>query len=329
MTCTACFYVADVTPDPGRGRLDAMEMTKNAAPPAEPRDADELVISGVPGRRAIPACTAALVVAVGLVVWGARQQSHGAGHVWVFGVLLLVLAILAQRGLTQVSPGEAVVVQVFGRYLGTIREPGLCWLVPWCARRRVSVKIRADETPVVKVNDADGNPVEVAVVAVWQVADTAKAVFGVDDVATFVATQVGIAMRQTVGSYPYDDHGSGRPCLRSSATEISVILAADIAERVASAGARIVETRITRLAYAPEIAHALLRRQQADAVVAARRKIVDGAVGMVEEALARLTADGVVDFDDERRAAMVGNLLVVLCGDQSTQPVVNAGTLYQ
>jgi regulator of protease activity HflC (stomatin/prohibitin superfamily) len=228
-----------------------------------------------------------------------------------------------------VPPGDAVVVQLFGSYRGTIRDPGLSWVNPWAVRRRISVKIRSYETPLLRVNDSEGNPVEIALVAVWEVADTAKAVFAVDDVSGFVAVQAEIAARQTATSYPYDDHGTGKPCLRASTAEITGWLCADLAERVGAAGVHVLETRITQLGYAPEIAHAMLRRQQAEAVVAARQKIVDGAVGMVESALARLATDGIVEFDEERKAAMVSNMLVVLCSDQAIQPVVNTGTLYQ
>jgi regulator of protease activity HflC (stomatin/prohibitin superfamily) len=292
-------------------------------------------MAGVSGRGALRLGAAALVAAVALLAWGIRVMVHDQAHPAVRGGLLVAVAVLAAvgvsilRGLNTVAPGEALVVQLFGRYLGTVRQPGLRWVIPWATRHRISVKIRTCETGPSKVNDADGNPVEIAVVAVWQVADTARAVFAVEDVTAFVATQVEVAARQTAMSYPYDDHGTGKACLRASTAEISTILSTDITERVASAGVRVLETRITRLSYAPEIAHAMLRRQQAEAVVAARLRIVDGAVGMVEGALARLAADGIVEFDEDRKAAMVSNMLVVLCSDQATQPVVNTGTIYQ
>ena len=199
---------------------------------------------------------------------------------------------------------------------------------PYAKRRKVSTKIRNHETPTAKVNDADGNPIEIAAVVVWQVEDTAKAVFGVENVTEFVAVQAEAAVRQIANDYPYDDHEGGLS-LRGSAGEINAWLADQITQRVTSAGVKVIEARLTRLAYAPEIAHAMLRRQQAGAMVAARQKIVDGAVGMVESALARLDADGLVELDAERKAAMVSNMLVVLCSDHSTQPVVNTGTLYQ
>ena len=200
---------------------------------------------------------------------------------------------------------------------------------PAAKRLTISTKIRSHVTATAKVNDADGNPIEIAAVVVWQVEDTAKAVFGVDDLVRFVAVQAETAVRQLASSYPYDDHGVGVPSLRGAPEEINTQLAEQIVLRVAPAGVRIIESRLTRLAYAPEIAHAMLRRQQAGAMVAARQRIVDGAVGMVEAALARLDADGLVELDAERKAAMVSNMLVVLCSDHPTQPVVNTGTLYQ
>jgi regulator of protease activity HflC (stomatin/prohibitin superfamily) len=195
-------------------------------------------------------------------------------------------------------------------------------------RRKVSTRIRNHETDVLKVNDADGNPIEIAAVVVWQVADTARAVFEVDDFIEFVAIQTETAVRHIANSYPYDAHGDAQMSLRDNADEITGKLSAEIGARVQSAGVEVIESRITRLAYAPEIAHAMLQRQQASAVVAARQRIVEGAVGMVELALDRLAAHDVVELDEERKAAMVSNLLVVLCGDRSTQPIVNAGSLY-
>jgi len=292
-------------------------------------------LSGTPGLRVLPLCIMALVVAVVLVILGVKleiQHSAPAGlrvALWVVAAALVLIAIKTLGGLTQVTPGEAVVVQLFGGYQGTIRDPGLRWVNPLAVKHRVSVKIRSYQTPVTKVSDADGNPIEIAVVVVWQVTDTAKAAFAVDDVRDFVATQAEIAVRQMASRYPYDDHGTGRPCLRSSSLQVADELAADISARVTPAGVDVSETRITQLSYAPEIAHAMLRRQQADAIVAARQKIVDGAVGMVESALAKLATDGIVELDEERKAAMVSNMLVVLCSDHATQPVVNTGTLYQ
>jgi len=247
----------------------------------------------------------------------------------VLGVLVAVAAYVVMTGLTQVAPGEARVVQFFGRYIGTIRTDGLRWVNPFTTRRKVSTRIRNHETEVMKVNDLDGNPIEIASVVVWQVADTAQACFEVDDFVEFVAIQTETAVRHIANSYPYDVHGENGLSLRDNAEEITERLAAEIGARVASAGVRVIEARLTHLAYAPEIAHAMLRRQQAGAIVAARQRIVEGAVGMVELALARLAEHDVVELDEERKAAMVSNLLVVLCGDSNAQPVVNAGSLYQ
>jgi regulator of protease activity HflC (stomatin/prohibitin superfamily) len=265
------------------------------------------------------------VLGIGLLVDGLTGSESGLVSV---GAILTIIALSVFSGLTQVAPGEARVVQLFGRYVGTIRNDGLHWVNPNTKRRRISTKIRNHETTPAKVNDADGNPIEIAAVIVWQVEDTAKAVFGVDNLTEFVAIQAETAVRQIASDYPYDDHEGGLS-LRGSAVEINTRLAEQIILRVAPAGVKIVETRLTRLSYAPEIAHAMLRRQQAGAMVAARQRIVEGAVGMVESALARLDEDGLVELDAERKAAMVSNMLVVLCSDHPTQPVVNTGTLYQ
>jgi regulator of protease activity HflC (stomatin/prohibitin superfamily) len=246
----------------------------------------------------------------------------------IVGGLLVVTGAGVACGLTAVAPGEARVVQLLGRYAGTIRTDGLRWVNPLTRRRRISTRIRSHETAVAKVNDVDGNPIEIAAVVVWQVADTAKALFGVDNFAAFVAVQTETAVRHIAGSYPYDAHREGQRSLRENAREITAELAAEIADRVVPAGVRVIESRISRLAYAPEIAQAMLRRQQASAVVAARQRIVEGAVGMVESALSQLASDGIVELDEERKAAMVSNMLVVLCSEHPTQPVVNTGTLY-
>jgi hypothetical protein len=249
---------------------------------------------------------------------------------WAIVSVIMVLAgLFLAGGLTPVSPGEARVVQLLGRYQGTIRTDGLRWVNPLTGRRKVSTRIRNHETGIAKVNDSDGTPVEIAAVVVWQVEDTAKAVFEVDDFVEFVAIQTETAVRHIANNYPYDAHVEGQLSLRDNAEEITAKLSTEIGARVASAGVRIVESRITRLAYAPEIAQAMLRRQQASAIVAARQRIVEGAVGMVHSALERLAEENVVELDEERKAAMVSNLLVVLCGDRDAQPVVNTGSLYQ
>jgi hypothetical protein len=220
-------------------------------------------------------------------------------------------------------------VQLLGKYTGTVREDGLRWVNPLTSRRRISTRIRNHETETSKVNDAAGNPIEIAAVVVWQVTDTAMATFAVDDYVEFVLVQTESAVRHIANSYPYDNNAdAARISLRDNAEEITAELSAEVARRVQPAGVDILESRLTRLAYAPEIAQAMLRRQQADAVVAARARIVEGAVGMVEQALHQLEQQDVVVLDDERKAVMVSNLLVVLCSEQNTQPVVNAGSLY-
>jgi regulator of protease activity HflC (stomatin/prohibitin superfamily) len=273
------------------------------------------------------------LVDIGLFVLGVILGNHAgdallAGIVIGVAVLIMIVDSIASRGLTPVQPGEARVVQLFGRYNGTVRTPGLCWVNPFTERRKVSTRIRNYETQVAKVNDADGNPIEIAAVVVWQVEDTAQALYEVDDFARFVDIQTETAVRHVASTHPYDSHEDGQLSLRQNATEITSQLTAEIAERVSSAGVKIIESRLTRLSFAPEIAQAMLRRQQASAVVAARKTIVEGAVGMVEMALARIEERGIVELDSERKAAMVSNLLVVLCSEQNTQPIVNAGTLY-
>jgi regulator of protease activity HflC (stomatin/prohibitin superfamily) len=252
------------------------------------------------------------------------------GGSWAFGVLggLLVLAaVIVLASLKVVQPGYTAVVQFFGAYIGTARTTGLLWLPPLSTRRTVSVRVRNFETERLKVNDADGNPVEVAAIVVWQIADTAQATFSVEDVIGFVTVQSEAAVRHVARSYPYDAPNDVES-LRGSTEVISGELAQEVAERVRVAGVEILEVRISHLAYAPEIAQAMLQRQQAAAVIAARTRIVEGAVSIVQMALDRLTREGVVDLDEERRAAMVSNLLVVLCGDSRATPVVNTGTLY-
>ncbi len=247
----------------------------------------------------------------------------------VGGIVVAIAAFLAMCGLNMVAPGEARVVQLFGRYRGTIRKDGLRWVNPFTSRTKISTRVRNHETAVLKVNDAYGNPIELAAVVVWRVEDTAQATFEVDDYVEFVSTQTEAAVRHIAIEYPYDAHDEGDLSLRGNAEEITEKLAVELHARVEAAGVQIIESRFTHLAYAPEIASAMLQRQQAGAVVAARQQIVEGAVGMVETALARLEEQDIVDLDPERKAAMVSNLMVVLCGDRSAQPVLNTGTLYQ
>ncbi|MER6731545.1 SPFH domain-containing protein [Streptomyces puniciscabiei] len=247
----------------------------------------------------------------------------------VTGIVVFLAAIISLRGLNTVAPGEARVVQLFGRYRGTVRQDGLRWVNPFTSRTRISTRVRNHETAALKVNDAYGNPIELAAVVVWKVQDTAQATFEVDDFTEFVATQTETAVRHIAIEYPYDAHDEDGLSLRGNAEEITEKLAVELQARVEAAGVRIVESRFTHLAYAPEIASAMLQRQQAGAVVAARRQIVDGAVGMVEAALGRIAEADIVQLDEERKAAMVSNLMVVLCGDRAPQPVLNTGTLYQ
>ena len=244
-------------------------------------------------------------------------------------ILLLVLDLIGWRGLTIVHPNTARVIQLFGRYQGTIKTPGLRWVNPFTTRRFVSLRIRNFESGKLKVNDHIGNPIEIAAIVVWRVVETAEAMFEVNDYEHFVHVQSESALRAMSAIFPYDAHIEGELSLRGSVTEVSQRLAQEIQERLSSAGVELIEARISHLSYAPEIANAMLRRQQATAIIAARQKIVEGAVGMVEMALDMLSAKNVVHLDEERKATMVSNLLVVLCGDRDAQPVVNTGTLYQ
>jgi regulator of protease activity HflC (stomatin/prohibitin superfamily) len=263
-----------------------------------------------------------------VAIAGAGEGFDMPVYFWV-SIVALILIIVLLTGLTPVAPWQARVVQLLGRYVGTIRQDGLRWVNPLTVRRSISTRIRNQETQVLKVNDLAGNPIDIAAVVVWQVTDTAMASFDVDNFVDFVSIQTETAVRHIANSYPYDNNaGTSRLSLRDNAEEITAELSREIGHRVAPAGVRIIESRLTRLAYAAEIAQAMLRRQQADAVVAARARIVEGAVGMVEQALHQLEEQDVVVLDDERKAVMVSNLLVVLCSEQNTQPVVNAGSLY-
>ncbi len=266
------------------------------------------------------------VVLVVLFVGAVQQQQAWAAVGWSLAWMIDLLCLI---GLFVVNPNEAKVVQLFGRYVGTVRDPGFKWVNPFCTKRKVSQRVRNFETPKLKVNDHVGNPIEIAAVVVWKVIDTAEAVFEVDSYDNFVHVQSESALRNLATSYPYDAHADGEVALRSNTAEIAGQLKKEIQDRLTKAGIEVIEARISHLAYAPEIAGAMLRRQQATAIVAARQKFVEGAVGMVEMALDQLAKKNVVTLDDERKAAMVSNMLVVLCSDQHTQPVVNTGTLYQ
>lgn len=243
-------------------------------------------------------------------------------------VLLVAAVIAALAGLYTVQPNQAAVLSLFGKYIGTVKDNGLRWNNPFYAKRRVSQRVRNFESGKLKVNELDGSPIEIAAVIVWQVVDASEAVYNVDDYESFVHIQSESALRAMATSYPYDQHEEGQLALRSHANEISLHLKNELAERLADAGVLIVDARISHLAYAAEIAQAMLQRQQANAVIAARTRIVAGAVGMVEMALAELQKNGVVQLDEERKAHMVSNLLTVLCSDRGTQPVVNTGSLY-
>ncbi|HEU5385326.1 MAG TPA: SPFH domain-containing protein [Streptosporangiaceae bacterium] len=288
---------------------------------------------GAFSRPGVPVLVAGIVLVLAgitLLILGLVLGPGGAGPkaLIALAVVAFIAANFTLRGLTPVVAGEARVVQLFGRYRGTVRDAGLHWVNPFARRLKVSTRIRNLETAVAKVNDNDGNPIEIAAVVVWQVKDTAQALYSVDDFLSFVAIQAETAVRHIASSYPYTA-GEGILSLRENADVITGQLSEEIAARVRAAGVTIVESRLTRLSYAPEIAQAMLRQQQANAVVGARTRIVEGAVGMVQLALKRLQEEDVVELDEERKAAMVSNLLVVLCSEQATQQVVNTGSLYQ
>lgn len=266
-----------------------------------------------------------VVVGIGLFVFGAENGL-------VLGVaaalLLIVTCVICLTGLYKVEPNQSAVLSLFGKYIGTVRTPGLRFNNPFFSKKKVSLRVRNFESGRLKVNELDGSPIEIAAIVVWEVSDSAEAVFNVDDYESFVQIQSEAAIRAMATSYPYDQHEDGQISLRSHPVEISERLKDEIQDRLAQAGINVIEARISHLAYSPEIAQAMLQRQQAGAIIAARQKIVEGAVGMVEMALAELSSKGVVELDEERRATMVSNLLVVLCSDRATQPVVNTGSLY-
>ena len=268
---------------------------------------------------------AAIVATIYLLIQSAETQVLG-------GIVLCVLAFIAELisfgGLVVVNPNEAQVLQFFGSYIGTVRLAGFRWVNPLSTKRRLSLRVRNFETSKLKVNDLDGNPIEIAAVVVWQVVDTAEAMFQVDSYENFVQVQSESALRNMATSYAYDSHTEGQMSLRSHTAETAAHLKDEIQDRLARAGVAVIEARISHLAYAAEIAGAMLQRQQASAIVAARQTIVEGAVGMVQMALDQLAKNKVVELDPERRAAMVSNLLVVLCGERSAQPVLNTGTMY-
>jgi regulator of protease activity HflC (stomatin/prohibitin superfamily) len=277
-----------------------------------------------------------LLLALGLTAWwfidavdtAIENHMEPASGDIIGPVLLALLVAFLLKGLFAVQPNVARVMQLFGRYAGTDREQGLRWTNPFYSRSAVSLRVRNFESGKLKVNDNDGNPIEIGAIVVWQVVDTAEAVFMVDNYENFVHIQTESALRQMATSYPYDAHDGVSISLRGNGKEVNANLRDEVQDRLAKAGVEVIEARISHLAYAQEIAQAMLQRQQASAIVAARTRIVEGAVGMVELALDQLRERGVVELDDERKASMVSNLLVVLCADRATQPVVNAGSLY-
>ena len=284
----------------------------------------EMPLRSIPGIPALLVLLLALAGAVALVVSGAGDQPDPVRI--VAGLVAAVVLIVLTCGLYMVEPNQAAVLSLFGRYVGTVREDGLRWNNPLYHKRKLSLRVRNFESSKLKVNDLEGSPIEIAAVIVWQVADSAEAVYNVDDYESFVHIQSESALRAMATSYPYDADGAGQIALRSHPQEISHHLQEQLAERLGKAGVQVIEARISHLAYAPEIAQAMLQRQQANAVIAARSRIVAGAVGMVEMALAELDKNGQVKLDEARKAQMVSNLLVVLCSERGAQPVVNAGS---
>jgi regulator of protease activity HflC (stomatin/prohibitin superfamily) len=271
-----------------------------------------------------------LFVGGGLLVWWLIGAIRAEDAVMVLTtVLALVLDLFLMAGLFVVNPNEGKVLQFFGDYVGTAKTAGLRWANPLLTKKRVSLRVRNFESARLKVNDHEGNPIEIAAVVVWRVVDTAEAVFEVDDYQNFVKVQTEAAVRNLATSYTYDAHEEDQMSLRGNTLEVAEHLKKEIQDRLAKAGVEVMEARISHLAYAPEIAQAMLQRQQAGAIIAARQRIVEGAVGMVQMALDMLSQREILELDNERRAAMVSNLLVVLCGERSTQPVINTGTIYQ
>ncbi|MFJ2415156.1 SPFH domain-containing protein [Streptomyces brevispora] len=317
---------------PAAATTPSADLTPDAPQMPEPQ-VRETKAHSIAGGLGLLLTVIGVIVGVGLAIVGGVIGSNGNNGVGVpvcvLGVLLVIVSFFCMGGVKMVAPGEARVIQLFGRYVGTIRSDGLRWINPLTSSRKISTRVRNHETAALKVNDAYGNPIELAAIVVWKVEDTAQALFEVDDFLEFVATQTEAAVRHIAIEYPYDAHDEGGLSLRGNAEEITEKLAVELTARVQAAGVRIIESRFSHLAYAPEIASAMLQRQQAGAVVAARQQIVEGAVGMVEMALSRIAEQDIVELDPERKAAMVSNLMVVLCGDRAVQPVLNTGTLYQ
>ncbi|MBC7893829.1 MAG: SPFH domain-containing protein [Cytophagaceae bacterium] len=286
----------------------------------------EITRKGTPGLLVLFVFLAIGGVATWRLIESARVLNPLAVALWV---LVLIAVILGLSGLFAVQPNDGKVLTLFGKYMGTVREQGLWWANPFYSKKRISLRVRNFETAKLKVNDNHSNPIEIGAIVVWKVVDTAEAMFEVDDYTHYVVIQSEAAVRALAQSYPYDAHAAGEISLSTHPAEISKALQSAVHDRLQTAGLEVIEARLSHLAYAPEIAAAMLRRQQANAIIAARQRIVEGAVGMVENALALISEKGIVTLDDERKATMVSNLLVVLCSDKDAQPVLNTGSLYQ
>jgi regulator of protease activity HflC (stomatin/prohibitin superfamily) len=292
----------------------------------------ERLHNGSPGLLLLPLLVLALAIPVRLFMAGVRaaQFREDAAAFYIIGAgLVFALWLLSTRGFFIVGPNEGQVLQLFGAYAGTAKSAGLRWANPFYTRKKISLRVRNFESSHLKVNDADGNPIEIAAVVVWRVVETAEAVFEVDDFENYVRVQSEAALRNAATSYPYDSHEDGVVSLRGSTAVVADHLKQEVQQRLQKAGVEALEARISHLAYAPEIAAAMLQRQQAGAIIAARQRIVEGAVGMVEMALQMLSHKAIVSLDEERKAAMVSNLLVVLCGERGAQPILNTGTIHQ
>jgi regulator of protease activity HflC (stomatin/prohibitin superfamily) len=286
----------------------------------------ERAYNGMPGLPVLLAILLGEAAAIWMLVMNIREES--APEIILAAVSIALLAFLT-AGLFMVNPNEGKVLQLFGEYKGTAKVQGLRWANPFLAKKKVSLRVRNFDSSHLKVNDIDGNPIEIAAVVVWKVFETAEALFEVDDYEHYVKVQSEAALRNLATSYAYDAHDDAHVSLRGHTNKVADHLKREIGDRLVKAGVEVIEARISHLAYAPEIAAAMLQRQQAGAIIAARQRIVEGAVGMVEMALDMLSAKSIIQLDEERKAAMVSNLLVVLCGDRNTQPVINTGTIYQ
>ena len=289
----------------------------------------ERVRHGIPGFAVVPFVPLVAVAAQQALLWAVRATDAPSVGFVLTGIALIIIAVLLIRGFFMVAPNEAQVLQLFGSYAGTAKTPGLRWANPFYTRKKISLRVRNFESSHLKVNDQEGNPIEIAAVVVWRVVETAEATFEVDDYQNYVRVQSEAALRNAATRYPYDAHEEHVVSLRGNTPIVAEHLQKEVQQRLQKAGVEVMEARISHLAYAPEIAAAMLQRQQAGAIIAARQRIVEGAVGMVEMALQMLSHRGVVTLDEERKAAMVSNLLVVLCGERGAQPIVNTGTIHQ